>query len=127
MTNTSSPRTFSWISTKISMSEKRRTLALVRGKFKYAEIASARGRLLLPIFRAVQGHTADHREILAVAWLLRDHSKLGVLQCRGHGELQRVAAVAGRARHGKHDDLPEQGGLGWCCRHVVLEELCHIG
>jgi hypothetical protein len=31
MTNTSVPRTFSWISTKISMSAKRRTTALVSG------------------------------------------------------------------------------------------------
>ena len=31
MTNTSSPRTFSWISTKISMSAKRRTMHLASG------------------------------------------------------------------------------------------------
>ena len=31
MTNMSAPRTFSWISTKISMSAKRRTTALVSG------------------------------------------------------------------------------------------------
>ena len=49
MTNTSSPRTFSWISTKISMSEKRRMLALTSGKARLAEIASASGRLLLPV------------------------------------------------------------------------------
>ena len=33
-TNTSSPRTFSWISTKISMSAKRRTEQRVRGTFR---------------------------------------------------------------------------------------------
>jgi hypothetical protein len=43
------------------MSEKRRTLALVKGVFKYAEIASARGRLLLqvrifmPVFAGLSG------------------------------------------------------------------------
>ena len=47
--NTSSPRTFSSISTKISISEKRRTLALVSGRLRNAEIASAKGRLLLPV------------------------------------------------------------------------------
>src|SRR6266700_4091521 len=49
MTKTSSPRTFSWISTKISMSEKRRTLALVNGRLRYVEMASASGRLLLQV------------------------------------------------------------------------------
>ncbi len=34
MTKTSSPRTFSWISTNTSMSEKRRTLASVSGVFR---------------------------------------------------------------------------------------------
>src|SRR5437660_1524181 len=49
MTNMSSPRTFSRISTKISLSEKRRMLALTSGKASLAEIASASGRLLLPV------------------------------------------------------------------------------
>ena len=34
MTNTSSPRTFSWISTNTSMSEKRRMLALISGRLR---------------------------------------------------------------------------------------------
>src|SRR6516165_815845 len=46
-TNTSSPRTFSWISTKTSMSAKRRIEARVSGNFSVAATASARGRLLL--------------------------------------------------------------------------------
>ena len=49
MTKTSSPRTFSLISTKISISEKRRMLAWVSGRFRQAEMASASGRLLLPV------------------------------------------------------------------------------
>ena len=48
MTNTSSPRTFSWISTKTSMSAKRCTVALVSSTRSDAAMASARGRLLLP-------------------------------------------------------------------------------
>ena len=47
MMKTSSPRTFSWISTNTSRSEKRRTLALVSGRFSEAAMASASGRLLL--------------------------------------------------------------------------------
>ena len=48
MTKTSSPRTFSWISTNTSMSAKRCTVALVSSTRSDAAIASASGRLLLP-------------------------------------------------------------------------------
>src|SRR5579872_993155 len=60
MTKTSSPRTFSWISTNTSMSEKRRTLASVSGMCRYAEIASASGRLALQarIFMSVSPSAA---------------------------------------------------------------------
>src|ERR1700716_1834134 len=47
-TKTSAPRTFSWISTKISMSAKRRTTALVIGVWRWVAIASARAGLELP-------------------------------------------------------------------------------
>ena len=47
--NMSSPRTFSSTSTKISLSEKRRILALTSGSASLAEMASASGRLLLPV------------------------------------------------------------------------------
>ena len=47
MMKTSSPRTFSWISTKISMSAKRRTLALARGMWSASATAWAKGGLLL--------------------------------------------------------------------------------
>ena len=48
-TNTSRPRTFSWISTKTSMSAKRLMEALVRGRFRVEATASANGRLLFPV------------------------------------------------------------------------------
>ena len=48
MMKTSSPRTFSWISTNTSMSAKRCTVALVSSTRSEAAMASARGRLLLP-------------------------------------------------------------------------------
>src|SRR5258706_1373253 len=48
MTKTSLPRTFSWISTKISMSAKRRTIALVSGVARWDAIASASAGLELP-------------------------------------------------------------------------------
>src|SRR6185312_10482160 len=49
MTNTSSPRTFSRISTKISLSANRRMLAFTSGRANLAEMASASGLLLLPV------------------------------------------------------------------------------
>src|SRR5690242_1816590 len=49
MTNTSSPRTFSRISTKISLSEKRRMFAFTRGRASLTAMASASGLLLLPV------------------------------------------------------------------------------
>src|SRR5690606_10412120 len=48
MTKTSSPRTFSWISTNISWSANRRTLALPKGTLRYRATASAKTRLELP-------------------------------------------------------------------------------
>src|SRR5437868_12764571 len=48
MMKASEPRTFSWISTKISMSAKRRTTALVSGKLSPPAIACASAGLELP-------------------------------------------------------------------------------
>jgi hypothetical protein len=48
MTKQSAPRTFSWISTNISMSAKRRTTALVSGVLRYSPIACARAGFELP-------------------------------------------------------------------------------
>src|SRR6187401_2915293 len=48
MMKQSAPRTFSWISTKTSMSAKRRTTALVRGVLRYSAIAWASGGFELP-------------------------------------------------------------------------------
>src|SRR5271154_697836 len=48
ITKTSAPRTFSWISTKISMSAKRRTTALVVAVPRWLPMASAKAGLELP-------------------------------------------------------------------------------
>src|SRR3989304_4768158 len=48
MTKQSAPRTFSWISTKTSMSAKRRTTALVSGVLRYSAICCAKAGLELP-------------------------------------------------------------------------------
>src|SRR5712664_894789 len=59
MMNTSEPRTFSWISTKISMSAKRRTMALVSGRCSQLAISSARAGLALPATSLMEPLLAD--------------------------------------------------------------------
>ncbi len=57
---TSSPRTFSWISTNTSMSANRRTVARVSGSPSKAATASASGRLLLPARSFIQSARVSH-------------------------------------------------------------------
>src|ERR1700682_4725514 len=55
----SEPRTFSWISTKISMSAKRRTTALVSGRRSQLGISSARAGLACPATSLMEPFLAD--------------------------------------------------------------------
>src|SRR5229473_8573068 len=59
MMNTSEPRTFSWISTKISMSAKRRTMALVGGRCSRLAISCASTGLELPATSLIEPFLAD--------------------------------------------------------------------
>src|SRR5271170_2819511 len=59
ITNTSEPRTFSWIWTNISMSAKRRTMALVCGTLSQEEISWARAGLELPATSLIEPFLAD--------------------------------------------------------------------
>src|SRR6478735_7779847 len=59
MMKASEPRTFSWISTKISMSAKRRTTALVSGSPSPAAISSASAGLELPATSLMEPFLAD--------------------------------------------------------------------
>src|SRR5260370_42293424 len=59
MMNTSEPRTFSWISTKISMSAKRRTMALAGGRCNQLAISCARAGLELPATSLMEPFLAD--------------------------------------------------------------------
>ena len=59
MMKTSEPRTFSWISTKISMSAKRRTLALVSGRCSQLAISWASTGLELPATSLIEPFLAD--------------------------------------------------------------------
>src|SRR5713226_7076129 len=59
MIKASEPRTFSWISTKISMSAKRRTTALVSGRSRPPAICWARAGLELPATSLMEPFLAD--------------------------------------------------------------------
>src|SRR5437764_12801492 len=59
MMKASEPRTFSWISTKISMSAKRRTTALVSGRSRPCAIACASAGLELPATSLMEPFLAD--------------------------------------------------------------------
>src|SRR2546429_4830015 len=59
MMKASEPRTFSWISTKISISAKRRTTALVSGSPSPAAISCARAGLELPATSLMEPFLAD--------------------------------------------------------------------
>src|ERR1700724_4618997 len=59
ITKTSEPRTFSWISTKISMSAKRRTMALVGARCSQSAISCASTGLELPATSLIEPFLAD--------------------------------------------------------------------
>src|ERR1700710_2203563 len=59
MTKTSEPRTFSWIWTKISMSAKRRTMALVSDSSSHPAISCASAGLELPATSLMEPFLAD--------------------------------------------------------------------
>src|SRR5258707_4034774 len=59
MMKASEPRTFSWISTKISMSAKRRTVPLVSAKFSQLAISWASTGLELPATSLIEPFLAD--------------------------------------------------------------------
>src|SRR5579863_292344 len=59
MMKASEPRTFSWISTKISMAAKRRTTALVSGSLSPLAMACARAGLELPATSLIEPFLAD--------------------------------------------------------------------
>src|SRR5215217_1457661 len=114
-TNTSSPRTFSWISTKISMSAKRRTEARARGTFRYSEMASARGRLEFPATSFMKTFAARPRSPTGIPGASDGARLLAALGKRHNTTLW----ASLRGRHTDHDEegsrplphewLPPQG------------------
>src|SRR5215470_16683865 len=110
-TKTSSPRTFSLISTKTSMSEKRRMLAWVSGRCKYAEMASASGRLLFPVSIFMWNHPSARRPIgvtggrsgRTITSCHRTVNRLG--RGRGHASHHQQQGDAEEARDDEDDEV----------------------
>src|SRR6476659_6713348 len=113
MTNTSSPRTFSCTSTKISMSAKRRTMHLASGILRYAAIASASGRLLLPATSFIEPRSLS-RQSLAPASLSRARRLAHLARLKGRCKLTAASAcgwaLVSAARLGK--ELNDAVGSG---------------
>src|SRR5437762_9141005 len=82
--NASEPRTFSWISTKISMSAKRRTLALVRARFSQLAISWASAGLELPATSLIEPFLAaidaSPRALLDTTFSIWDTHKTGAFR-----------------------------------------------
>src|SRR6266702_4837017 len=98
MMKASEPRTFSWISTKISMSAKRRTTALVSGRSRPCAMACARAGLELPATSLIEPFLADidasSRALLDTMFNISDsHWKHGY---DGRGNIRLRAAMATR-------------------------------
>src|SRR2546423_15687707 len=83
----SEPRTFSWISTKISMSAKRRTTPLVRGTPIPSAIACASAGLELPAISLMEPFLADidasPRALLDTTFSISDTCKPAGFDARG--------------------------------------------
>src|SRR6476646_5570229 len=87
MMNASEPRTFSWISTKISMSAKRRTVPLVSDRFSQLAISCARAGLELPATSLIEPFLADieasPRALLDTTFSISDTCKPAGFDARG--------------------------------------------
>src|SRR5438067_4122317 len=94
--NTSEPRTFSWISTKISMSAKRRTTALVSGSSSSPAMALAKAGLELPATSLIEPFLADidasPRALLDTTFSISDTCKPAGFDARG--DIRQVPLLA---------------------------------
>src|ERR1700687_4902992 len=96
MMKTSEPRTFSWIWTKISMSAKRRTTALVSCRSRPLAISCASAGLELPATSLIEPFLADidasPRALLDTTFSISDTCKPA--GCDGRGDIRQVARLA---------------------------------
>src|SRR5882762_1627851 len=96
MMNASEPRTFSSTSTKISLSAKRRTLALVSGRSRPSAMACASAGLELPATSLIEPFLADidasPRALLDTTFSISDTCKPAGFD--GRGDIRQVARLA---------------------------------
>src|SRR5258706_7412736 len=96
MMNASEPRMFSSTSTKISLSAKRRTLALVSGMSSPAAMAWAKAGLELPATSLIEPFLADidasPRALLDTTFSISDTCKPAGFDARG--DIRQVALLA---------------------------------
>src|SRR3981189_3154044 len=116
MMNTSEPRTFSWISTKISMSAKRRTTALVSGRCSQLAISCASAGLELPATSLIEPFLADidasPRALLDTTFSISDTCKPAGFD--GRGDIRQVARLATHGGGFSLQKYPHTGTLRGC-------------
>src|SRR5882762_9103856 len=127
MMNASEPRMFSSTSTKISLSAKRRTLALVSGISSPSAIAWASAGLELPATSLIEPFLADidasPRALLDTTFSISDTCKPAGFD--GRGDIRQVARLATRGGGFPCKNTPIRGHYGGAlmagiaqCRHA---------
>src|SRR5947209_7728413 len=96
MMKASEPRTFSWISTKISMSAKRRTTALASCRSRPLAISCAKTGLELPATSLIEPFLAD----IAASPRSPVDTTLSILNTRGSGAFLTCEVISRRDRSG---------------------------
>src|SRR4051812_38770660 len=116
MMNASEPRTFSSTSTKISLSAKRRTLALVSGMSSPSAIACAKAGLELPATSLIEPFLADidasPRALLDTTFSISDTCKPAGFD--GRGDIRQVARLATHGAGFPCEKCPRYGTLRGC-------------
>src|SRR5206468_5816990 len=116
MMNASEPRTFSSTSTKISLSAKRRTLALVSGMSRPWAMAWASTGLELPATSLIEPFLADidasPRALLDTTFSISDTCRPAGFDARG--DIRQVARLATHGGGFSLQKYPHTGALRGC-------------
>src|SRR6266704_147543 len=116
MMKASEPRTFSWISTKISMSAKRRTTALASVRPSPWAISCASAGLELPATSLIEPFLADidasPRALLDTTFSISDTCKPAGFD--GRGDIRQVARLATLGGGFPRPKGPDTGTLRGC-------------
>src|SRR6267154_6025946 len=123
MMNASEPRMFSSTSTKISLSAKRRTLALVSGISSPSAMARASAGLELPATSLIEPFLADidasPRALLDTTFSISDTCKPAGFD--GRGDIRQVAQLATRGGGFPCKNTPIRGHYGGALMTGIAE------